>query len=76
LHFFLLSLGGEGFRGEYFSVFPSFHYVDHLTISSLWLGPQGKGKGAFPANHELPHQHTDTHFFIVVDMPKRQKKLN
>jgi len=43
LHFFLLSLGGEGFRGGYFSVFLGSHYVDHPTICSLWLGPQGKG---------------------------------
>jgi hypothetical protein len=27
LHFFLLSLGGGGFRGGYFSVFPGSHYV-------------------------------------------------
>ncbi len=43
LHFFLLNLGGEGFRRGYFSVFPSSHYVNHPTIRSLWLGPQGKG---------------------------------
>jgi hypothetical protein len=39
LHFFLLNLGGGGFRGGYFSVFPGSHYVDHPTIRSLWLGP-------------------------------------
>ncbi len=35
LHFFLLSLGGGGFGGGYFSVFPGSHYVDHPTIRSL-----------------------------------------
>jgi len=67
LHFFLLSLGGGGFRGGYFSIFPSSHYVDHPTICSLWLGSQGKKGGGAPANHELPHQDTNTHFFIVLD---------
>jgi len=43
LHFFLLSLGGEGFKGGYFSVLPDSHYVDHAIIRSLWLGPQRKG---------------------------------
>jgi len=43
LHFFLLSLGGGGFRRGYFSVFHGCHYVDHLTIRSLWLGPSKEG---------------------------------
>jgi len=43
LHFFLLSLGGGGFKGGYFLVFLGSHYVDHPTIHSLWLGPQRKG---------------------------------
>ncbi len=63
LHFFLLSLGGGGFRGGYFSVFPGSHYVDHPT--TLWLGPSREGGGA-PANRELPHQGREHHFFIRV----------
>ncbi len=63
LHFFLLSLGGGGFGGGYFSVFPGSHYVDHPTIRSLWLGPSMEGGGA-PANPELPHQAPGHHFFI------------
>jgi hypothetical protein len=35
LHFFLLSLKGERFRGGYFLVFSGSHYVDHPTIHSL-----------------------------------------
>jgi hypothetical protein len=41
LHFFLLNLGGGGFKGGYFSVFPGSHYVDHTTIRSLWLAKNG-----------------------------------
>ncbi len=41
LHFFLLSLGGEGFKGGYFSVFLNSHYVDHPTIRSHWLAKNG-----------------------------------
>ncbi len=41
LHFFLLSLRGGGFRAGYFLVFPSFHYVDHRIIHSLWLAKNG-----------------------------------
>jgi hypothetical protein len=53
LHFFLLSLGGGGFRERYFSIFPGSHYVDHPTIRSFWLGPQGKrGGGGF---HYVDH---------------------
>ncbi len=66
LHFFLLILGGGGFRGGYFSVFPGSHYVDHPTIRSFWLGPSTERRGP-RANHELSHQNTDTHLFIVVD---------
>jgi len=71
LHFFLLSLGGGGFRRRYFLVFLGSHYVDHPTIRSLWLAPKGKGGvwggGEGPlANHELPHQDTNTNFFIIV----------
>jgi hypothetical protein len=56
-------LGGGGFGGGYFSVFPGSHYVDHPTIRSLWLGPSMEGGGA-PANPELPHQAPGHHFFI------------
>ncbi len=53
LHFFLLNLGGGGFNGGYFSVFPGSHYVDHLTIRSPWLGPSmDVGEGGAPANQE------------------------
>jgi len=48
LYFFLLSLGGRGFRGGYFSIFFGSHYVDHPTISSLWLRPsKERGGGGF-----------------------------
>jgi len=42
-------LGGGGFRGGYFSVFPGSHYVDHPTICSLWMGPS-KERGGGPSS--------------------------
>jgi hypothetical protein len=68
--FFLLSLGGEGFRRGYFSSFPG---SIMLTIPHhpLTLAGALKGKGDVregSANHELSHQATDTYFFIVVDI--------
>ncbi len=60
LHFFLLNLGGGGFRGGYFSVFPGSHYVDHPTIRSLWLGPSmdvGRGGSSQSGITASRHRH-------------------
>jgi hypothetical protein len=64
---FLLSLGGREFREGYFSGFPG---SITLTIPHHLLTLTGalKGKGGGGANHELSHQATNTHLFIVVDI--------
>jgi hypothetical protein len=60
LHFFLLSLGGGGFGGGYFSVFPGSHHVDHPTIRSLWLGPSREGGGELQPILNYRIKHVDT----------------
>jgi len=73
-HFFLLSLGGGGFKGGYFSGFPGsiMLTIPHhpLTLIGALKGKRGVLGGGARANHELLHQAINTHFFIVVDVSK------
>jgi hypothetical protein len=70
LHFFLLSLGGGGFKGGYFSVFLGSHYVNHPTIRSLWLAKNGDKffwEEKFRATNGKAQTHIECalHFFLL-----------
>jgi len=63
-------LGGGGFKGGYFSVFPSSHYVDHPTIRSLWLAKNGDKfiwEEKFHTTNGKAQAHTECglHFFFL-----------
>jgi hypothetical protein len=53
LHFFLLSLGGKGFKGGYFSIFPSSHYVPNKLPSCPQFVPQHVFHNTSPVTHLL-----------------------
>jgi hypothetical protein len=58
-------LGGRGFWGGYFSVFPGSHYVDHPTIRSLWLGPSREGGGGSSSQSWITASSTWTPFLYI-----------